>query len=292
MKILITGIGGLLGSEVARVLSREHEVLGLSNESRTAEFKTFNLDIADPEAVYTTISKINPDLVVHCAAYSNVDGCEKDPDKAYRVNSFGTRNVCLACQRFDTVLAYISTDYVFSGKEVLKEGFNESDAPDAKSVYAKSKLAGEWFVRNLLSKFFIVRPSWLFGQKRDNFVSQIFTALKDNKKVRQAIDMVSAPTYVLDLAHAIQKLTGTNLYGLYHLSNSSFASRYEIALFIARLLGCPAANIEKISLKDLSLAAPRPHFSGLNNYAWRLNGFKPLRSWQEAVTEFLTDRDR
>ena len=287
MKILVTGIGGLLGSEVARVLSRGNEVLGLSKESRTAEFKTVNLGITDPGAVYETISKINPDLVVHSAAFSNVDGCEKDPDKAYSVNALGTRNVCLACQRFDTVLAYISTDYVFSGTEVSKKGFSELDTPDPKSVYAKSKLAGEWFVRNLLDKFFIIRPSWLFGPKRDNFVSQIFSALKDNKKIRQAADMVSAPTYVADLALAVQKLTATNLYGLYHISNSGFASRYEIALFIARLLGCPEANIEKIRLKDLNMPAPRPQFSGLDNYAWRLNGFKPLRPWQEAVTEFL-----
>ena len=290
MKILITGISGLLGSEIARVLSRDHEVLGLCKESRTAEFKTFNLDITDPEAAYSTISKINPDLVVHSAAYSNVDGCEKDPDKAYKVNALGTRNVCLACQRFDTVLAYISTDYVFSGDKVSKDGFNESDIPDPKSVYARSKFAGEWFVRNLLNKFFIVRTSWLFGPKRDNFVSQVFSAWKENKKVKQAVDMVSAPTYVSDLALGLQKLTGTNLYGLYHLSNSGFASRYEIASFIARLLGCPQENIEKISLKDLNIPAPRPHFSGLNNYAWRLNGFKPLRPWQEAVTEFLSDK--
>ena len=290
MKILITGIGGLLGSEVAKLLSREHEILGLCKESRTAEFKTVNLDITDPEATYSTISKINPDLVVHSAAYSNVDGCEKDPDKAYKVNSLGTRNVCLACQRFDTVLAYISTDYVFSGAEPTKEGFNELDTTDPRSVYARSKLAGEWFVRNLLNKFFIIRTSWLFGSKRDNFVSQVFSALKEGKKVKQASDMASSPTYVSDLAQALRKLTATNLYGLYHLSNSGFASRYEIALFISRLLGCPGLNIEKISLKDLNIPAQRPNFSGLNNYAWRLNGFKPLRPWQEAVTEFLADK--
>jgi dTDP-4-dehydrorhamnose reductase len=290
MKVLVTGIGGLLGSEVARMLSREHEVLGLSKASRPAEFKTFNLDITDPEAVYGTISKINPDMVVHSAACSNVDGCEKDPDNAYKVNSLGTRNICLACQRFDTALAYISTDYVFSGNEADKEGFSELDIPDPKSVYARSKFAGEWFVRNLLNKFFIIRTSWLFGHKRDNFVSQVFSALKEGKKVKQASDMVSAPTNVSDLSAAIGKLAGANLFGLYHLSNSGFVSRYEIALFIARLVGCPQANVEKISLKDLNLPAHRPNFLGLNNYAWRLNGFKPLRPWQEAVTEFLADK--
>jgi len=290
MKILITGISGLLGSEVAKVLSIEHEVIGLDKGPQSSEFKTLNIDIVEPKATYDAISKINPDLIIHCAAYSDVDGCEKDPDLAYRANSLGTRNICLACQRFDTVLAYISTDYVFSGIETSKDGFSEQDTPNPKSVYAKSKFAGEWFVTNLLNRFFVIRTSWLFGHKRPNFVSNTVDALQSKRETCQAVDMISSPTNVSDLSKAVAKLCQTNLYGLYHLTNSGFASRYEIALFIANVLGCPAAKIKKTSLKELNLAAPRAKFSGLNNMIWRLNGFKPLRPWQEAVTEFLSDK--
>ncbi len=289
MKILVTGISGLLGSEVARVLSERHDVLGISKTTPAAGFKNYNIDITDAELVYDTISKINPDIVIHSAAYSDVDGCEKNPDLAYKVNSLGTRNIAAACQRFDTALAYISTDYVFSGQDAPEEGYNEMGSPDPLSVYGRSKLAGEWYAKNLLNKFFIIRSSWLFGPKRKNFVSSIFEDLKNNRTIKQAADIKSAPTSVSDLSSAVAKLIETNFFGIYHLTNTGFASRYEVSVFIAKIVGCPTKNIEKISIKDLEIPAKRPAFSGLKNYVWHLNGFKPLRPWQEAVTDFISE---
>ncbi|MCX5782518.1 MAG: dTDP-4-dehydrorhamnose reductase [Elusimicrobia bacterium] len=288
MKILITGISGLLGSELAKVLKDKHEICGIARNFNSPEFKTYNIDITDSKLTYDTISKINPDAVIHAATYSNVDECEKNPELAFKINSLGTRNVCLACQRFDTVLVYISTDYVFSGKDFPKEGYTELDIPNPVNIYAKSKLAGEWFVKNLLNKFFIIRTSWLFGSKRNNFVSAIFDDLKNNKNVKQAGDMRSSPTNVFDLSLAISKLLETNLYGIYHLTNSGFASRYEVAVYIAKILGCSKNKIEKVSLKSFNFAAPRPYFSGLKNYIWKLNDFKPLKPWQESVADFLS----
>ena len=288
MKILITGITGLLGQELAKVLSIKHEVIGLSLKESLPGFEVLNVDITDNEAVYRAISKINPDLVIHTAAKANVDKCEQDNNDAFKVNACGTRNVAVACQRFDTVLAYISTDYVFSGTNNPKDGYTEFDITDPVGVYAKSKAVGEYFVQNLLNKYFIIRTSWLFGASKANFISNIADSVKNNKKTTQVTDMVSSPTDVVDLSQAVSELIDTNLYGIYHITNSGYASRYDIALKIAEILGLPDSLIDKSVLKDLKLIAPRPKFSALNNFTWNLNGFKRLRSWQDAVKDFLS----
>jgi dTDP-4-dehydrorhamnose reductase len=290
MKILITGITGLLGTELAKTLCDDHEIVGLSKTQTLPGVKIYNVDICDQVKTYDIISKVNPDIVIHTATMTNVDDCERNPDKAFSVNALGTRNVAVACQRFDTVMCYISTDYAFSGENAPKTGYTEFDTPAPVSVYAKSKSAGEEYVKSLLNKYFIVRTSWLFGSARKNFVSQIASALAENKPLKAAHDMVSSPTNVKDLAIALSRLIDSQLYGTYHISNSGFASRFEIASMIAELMGAPTALIEKVSLKDFKLPANRPCFSGMRNYVWQLEGFKPLRPWQEAVTEFLAEQ--
>ena len=289
MKIVITGCTGLLGSVLVRRLERDHEIIGITRNSTMPGVKVLNIDIADGDAVYSAISKINPDLVIHTATMTNVDECENDPDTAYRVNALGARNIAVACQRFDTVLAHISTDYVFSGMDAPSAGYSEFDKTDPKGVYAVSKLWGEWYVQRLLNKFFIIRTSWLFGSGRANFVSAIKNAISSNAVMKQAVDMVSAPTYVVDLSDALAKLIETNMYGTYHITNAGFVSRHNVASFIAKIYGYPEAKIEKVKLSELNLKAPRPLFSGLRNHVWELNGFKPLRPWQKAVADYLAE---
>jgi len=291
MKIVITGIAGLLGTELARVLSEKHEVIGLTRESSVPGFTVHSLDISDQAAVYNIISKINPDIVIHSAALSNVDECERNPDEAYGINTLGARNIAIACQRFDTALLYISTDYVFSGRNHPSDGYTEFNPVDPISVYAKSKTEGEWFVQQLLNKFYIVRVSWLFGASRPNFISQMASSLRAGKTIKTVTDMISAPTYVNDLAEAIGQLIEKPLYGVFHLTNKGFASRYEIAVTIADMLGAPKNLIMKVTQDELRLPAKRPAFSGLRNYIWELEKLKPLRPWQEAVAEFLSEQN-
>jgi dTDP-4-dehydrorhamnose reductase len=291
MKILITGISGLLGTTLAQELSaKDHEVYGITRGSTLPGFKVYEADITEQKLVYDTVSRINPDIVIHTATLTNVDECERNPDEAYRINALGTRNIAVACQRFDTVLAYISTDYAFSGENPPERGYTEFDVVDPISAYGKSKLAGEWYVRHQLNKFFILRTSWLFGSARSNFVLQMAEAFKTGKTIKAVTDMVSSPTYVKDLAEGISRLLETTRYGLYHLSNAGFASRYEIATRIATMMKADRSGIQKLQLKDLNLPARRPAFSAMSNYVWELEGFKPLRTWQESVYEFLQDQ--
>jgi dTDP-4-dehydrorhamnose reductase len=287
MKILITGISGLLGSELAKAFDGEHEVFGLTQNSGLPGFKVHHCDISDQKSTYELVSKVNPDLVIHSAALSNVDECERNPTAAYRANALGTRNIAVACQRFDTVLMYISTDYVFSGKRFELEGYAEFDQTDPINSYAKSKLEGEWFVRHLLNRFYIIRTSWLFGTARPNLITQTAECFKEKKQVKAAYDMISAPTSVEDLSQAIMKLTAEPLYGIYHITNTGFVSRSDIAVQIAELMKVPKELVIQVTRAQLKLAAERPQFSGLKNQAWVNEGFEPLRPWQEAAREVL-----
>jgi dTDP-4-dehydrorhamnose reductase len=268
-------------------LEKDHEIVGITKDTTVPGQDVQHLDICDIDKTYSVITRINPDLIIHAAAVSNVDGCEKDPDLAYRVNALGTRNIATACQRFDAVMVYISTDYVFSGSERPDMGYTEFDQTGPQNVYARTKLAGEQFVRQLLNKYYIVRPSWLFGSSRANYLTEIADAFMEGKPINVTDDMVSAPTYVNDLAAAIGELITKPCYGTVHLCNGGFASRYGIAVHLAGLMGAPHSLIRKMTLKELNLAARRPSFSGLNNYIWKLERFKPLRHWQEAAEEFL-----
>jgi dTDP-4-dehydrorhamnose reductase len=290
MKIAITGISGLLGKALSERLSNEHEIIGITRESSIPGCKVYNTDITDQQAIYEIITKVNPDIVMHCAAFTNVDACEKNPDDAYRVNTLGTRNVALACQRFDSVMVHISTDYVFSGNNDLPSGYTEFEKTNPINVYGESKLKAEEFVQHLLHKYFIVRTSWLFGAYRNNYVTQSAEAFLAGTTVNVTKEMVSSPCYVNDLVTAIVYLIQTNSYGIYHLSNAGFASRWEIAAYIRELMQAPETLIKKVSLKELQLPAARPCFSGLRNYMFELQNYPQLRSWKEAVKEFLVEQ--
>ncbi|MDI6757746.1 MAG: dTDP-4-dehydrorhamnose reductase [Endomicrobiia bacterium] len=293
MKILITGVSGLLGSEVYSRLtaSGKHEVFGLSRRRPdfVARENHISADISDFQDVYSKITGINPDIVINTAAISNVDECERSGVVAYRINALGARNVAEAARRFDAYLIHISTDYVFGGATAPgKEGYREFDEPSPVNEYGKSKLWGEYFVSRSGAANSIIRTSWLFGPSGANFVA---TAASEGK-VMAATDMTSSPTYSFDLVEALSRLaesaeTGMRLTGIYHLTNSGCASRYDIAEFVAETLGLPKQRIQKVLRADLKLAATRPAFSAMDNFLWRAEGFRPLRPWQEAVKEYL-----
>ncbi len=292
MKILITGCG-MLGYDLCKVLESE-ELFCLDINEPTFQAPNFQLcDITDFEKTYKTITKINPEIVIHTAACTNVDDAEKNPVDAYRLNVIGTRNIALACQRFDASMVYISSDYVFDGEK--KEAYIEFDKAEPLSVYGKSKYYGELIVQQLLNKFFIVRSSWLYGKNGKNFVKTILNLAKEKKELKIVNDQVGCPTYTKDLAEAIKllatrySLLAISPYGTYHVTNSGSCSWYDFAKEIVKLSGSSCKILPTTSEK-LNRSAIRPQNSVLKNFMWELNGFKPLENWRQALKNYLEEK--
>ncbi len=294
MRILITGISGMLGTDLAEELTEDHEIIGgdIRNPAAVLNISFQKLDITDPGRTYDTVTKINPDLIIHAAAYTDVDGCEENFSLAYKTNTMGTRNLALACQRFDTALLYISTDYIFDGQK--GQPYKEYDQPKPLSTYAKTKFWGEVHLRELLSRFYIVRTSWLFGKYGKCFPLSILNLARENKHLTVVDDQFGSPTYSRHLARAIAQLirrTDPGLYGTYHITNQGYCSWYELAKTTLRLARSKALlsdfHLDSIKTEALKRKAPRPKFSVLANLCWKEQGFLPLPPWEEAVEEFL-----
>ncbi len=310
MRILITGACGMLGRDLVEALSKEHEVVGL--DAKGSQLTVHGLrfivcDITDRKKINKAICDARPEIVIHAAAYTYVDGCEKNPDLAYKVNGTGTQNVALACKEYKAVMAYISTDFVFDGEK--REPYLENDKPNPLSIYGKSKLEGERHISSLLDKYFIIRTSWLFGKHGKNFVNTILKLAKEKKELKVVNDQVGAPTYTKDLAHAISKLLHhtshipalaprsgagthhTDTFGIYHISNSGSCSWYEFTREILQVAG-RRSQVVNIKIKPISSAklvrpARRPKFSVLDNGRYIKIVGEPLRPWQEALGEYL-----
>ncbi|MFH1380031.1 MAG: dTDP-4-dehydrorhamnose reductase [bacterium] len=291
MKILLTGAGGMLGSALwTELSSSDHELIGtdLLQPACIPNEQFIQMDITHKAQTYQIVSKCNPDLIIHTAGYTDVDGCEINQDHAYRVNGTGTRNLLLGAQRFDSGFLYISTDYVFGSDD--KKSYREYDVQKVNMHYAHSKQIGEEFVKSLSSKYYIVRSSWLFGKSRSNYVVSMIESIKHKKPYRAADDMTASPTYVVDLARAVRYLIEQETYGVYHITNQGQASRYEVACEIgAYLKSSNVSNIQQVKLDTLGLAAKRPHYSILENYMWHLEGNPPMRHWKDAVKDFIKE---
>ncbi len=289
MRIVITGTSGLVGSDLWHVLKDQHEVWGIGR--KRPEFVPMNqwktVDIVDFETTSRAITQINPDIVLHLAALSNPDDCEKDPVTAYKANALGTRNLSLACQRFDAELLYVSSDQVFDGKK--KTPYTELDKPDPVNTYGLSKLWGEKFVSDHLQKFYIVRTALIFGRLRPTFVNRVVRSIVTDEPVIAATDIVNSPTYSLDLAQAIAFLIEKHVYGVYHIVNEGACNRFELSQFIAQSLGKEATMIKKGTQTSLKLPAKRPGYTPLENFVWNLNEFPRMRPWKEALLSFLED---
>lgn len=277
MRILISGAGGQLGHELRRSLS----------DVQLFAFDHQGLDVTDLKQTVSTVGHVAPDLVIHAAAYTDVDGCEIDPDRAFLVNALGTRHLAIACLQHGAALAYISTDYVFDGTK--GSPYLEYDEPNPISAYGRSKLAGERCVQILLSRHYIVRTSWLYSNTGRNFVKTILSRSRLGKLLG-VVDEVGSPTYAKDLADALSKLVRHNAYGVYHLANEGHCSRYE---YIRTIVGIAGVNAEVAPvtadefLAEHPLPARRPRYSALRNFcAANSLGIK-LRPWQEALAEML-----
>ncbi len=290
MKILITGISGMLGVDLYQTLREEYEVTGLDRRDFpcSPSPSVNKIDITDLEAVKELFSRLTPHFVIHAAAYTDVDGCEKDADKAYKVNALGTRNIALACQKLDIPVLYVSTDFVFRGDRKIP--YDEFDEPYPINIYGKSKLAGENYIKSFLSRYFIVRSSWLYGRWGKNFVATILKLAREKSILKVIDDQVGSPTYTKDLSQQIKRLMATELYGTYHITNSGRCSWYEFAKEILKLAGIKEVKVTSITSEELARSAPRPKFSVLENYCLRLSLGNGMREWKEALKDFLEEK--
>jgi dTDP-4-dehydrorhamnose reductase len=274
MRIVITGHKGQLGQALARTLAG-NEILGL-------DLPEFDIGVADQ--IIPAILETQPNLVIHPAAMTDVDGCERDPEQAFRVNALGTQNVALACGRCGASMLHVSTNEVFDGK--LGRPYYEWDVPSPLSVYARSKAAAEFYVRTLLRRFYIVRTAWLYAQGGNNFVTKILAVADAHGALRVVTDEVSTPTYAPDLAQAIGELVQTEHYGIYHFTNGGVCSRYDWTIKILELSGRGDVPVEAITTDQWPRAAEPPHYAPLVNFAGAALGIT-LRPWPEALQAYF-----
>jgi dTDP-4-dehydrorhamnose reductase len=288
MKVVVTGCKGQLGSQIIAILNKGYSDIGVVpkdyHEAEIIGLEKEELDITDLQAVKECLVRIRPDIVINPAAYTNVDGCESNQDLAFKVNALGPRNLAIVCEEIGTKLLHISTDYVFDGSGTVP--YREYDITNPVSVYGKTKLAGENFVREFHSKYFIVRTSWLYGYNGNNFVKTIIKAAKEKGHLDVVDDQRGNPTNAEELTHHILKLAVTEEYGVYHCTGSGECSWYEFAKTIVKLSGIECI-VNPISSNRFNRAAKRPAFSSLDNMGLRCTIGDEMREWEEALVAFI-----
>lgn len=274
MRIFITGAKGQLGTALAAKLT-DHE-LTLTDLPE--------VDIADRQAILAAISAAQPNLVIHCAAYTNVDGCAREPELAYRVNGLGTQNVALACLEQGAEMVHISTNEVFAGNNLA--GYAEWMPLQPRNEYGRSKAAAEHHVRHILQRAYIVRTAWLYAPGGRNFIHAILNRARSSGQLRVVTDEVGNPTSAQDLAAAIAQLIETHQYGAYHFVNSGSCSRWEFANEILRQAGLENVINTPILGSEFKRASTPPPYAVLHNIAAAAIGIR-LRPWQEALADYL-----
>lgn len=282
MKIVIIGANGQLGSDLVKIFKdTEHEIFPLSHT---------DIDITDFKLSKNILDNIKPDIVIDCAAYIRVDDAEDFPEKAFLINAIGTRNVANLCKELESALIYISTDYIFDGTK--KEPYTEEDIPNPLNVYGNSKLAGEYFVRNILEKYYIIRSSSLFGiagssGKGGNFVETMIKKAKNNEEIRVVDDMIMSPTYTKDLANAIKIILKKKLpFDTYNMTNRGECSWYEFTKTIFEILEI------KVNLFPINIGkqkAKRPKYSSLSNSKLQRYGIE-IEDWNVALNNYLIEK--
>ena len=283
MKVLVTGVKGQLGYDVANELTNcGHEAIGVD----IAE-----MDITDKVSVDTVISRVHPEAVIHCAAWTVVDAAEDEENipKVRAVNVMGTQYIADACKKIDAKMMYISTDYVFDGQGTTPW---QPDCKDYKplNVYGQTKLEGEFAVANTLDKYFIVRIAWVFGVNGKNFIKTMLNVGKTHDTVRVVNDQIGTPTYTYDLARLLVDMIETDKYGYYHATNEGgYISWYDFTKAIYRQAGYNT-KVVPVTTAEYGLSkAARPFNSRLDKSKLVENGFKLLPAWQDALARYLKE---
>jgi dTDP-4-dehydrorhamnose reductase len=247
MKVMITGSEGMLGRDIVYAFT--------DGGCKNLALNHKDLEICDFNQVKQQFSVFKPDLVVNCAAYSNVDAAESDKQAAFMVNGLGVQNLALACSQADCPLVHFSTDYVFNGEK--QEPYKIFDKPDPINVYGESKLAGEHYVSSLLRRFYLIRTSWLYEHHGKNFIETILKLAGERDEIRVVDDQFGAPTFSRDLAAAVVKLTATGCYGVYHITSQGRVSWFNFARAILAKSN-KNTRVMPVSSKDLARPARRP----------------------------------
>lgn len=284
MKILVTGVNGQLGYDCMRELEnrRYNNILGVDIE---------DLDITDELAVHKFINVFKPDVVIHNAAWTQVDKAEQMTDKVYKVNALGPKYIAEACKEVDAKMVYISTDYVFDGKGTKE--FNVNDPKNGLSVYGKTKSQGEDFVTSILDKYFIVRISWVFGKNGNNFVKTMLKLADMGKtELNVVCDQIGSVTYTYDLAKLLCNMIETDKYGIYHATNEGFISWAEFAEEIFKLAN-RNVKVNYVTTEEYKKLVPaqadRPLNSRMSKESLDLAGFNRLPDWHDALSRYLEE---
>lgn len=293
MKAFVTGVGGQLGHDVMNeLIKRGYEAVGsdiLDNLDTDYPYK--QLDITNADDVDNVITEVNPDVVIHCAAWTAVDAAEEEENipKVRAINVDGTQHIADVCKKLDCKMIYISTDYVFNGQGT------EPWEPDCKdfapqNVYGQSKLDGEFAVANILDKYFIVRIAWMFGLNGKNFIKTMLNVGKKYPEVRVVNDQIGTPTYTYDLARLLVDMAESEKYGYYHATNEGgFISWYDFTVEIFKQAGV-TAKVIPVTTEEYGLSkAKRPFNSRLDKSKLSKNGFELLPTWQDALHRYLNE---
>lgn len=281
MKILITGAGGQLGREWVHFLGdSSHNVVPLGSS---------DLDISDSDAIHTRFSDEKPDLLINCAAYTNVDGAEDHQEEAHAVNEIGVQNLAHACKRHRVYLVHFSTDYVFEGSRAdqkkLPNGYDEEYPPAPQNVYGISKRGGELAIEKFADKWIIIRVSWLCGRYGNNFIKTMLRLAKEKNKLRVVDDQMGSPTYCFDVVKKTMRLVEMDQAGYFHITSKGATTWHDLTKEIIRLSGSNAA-LEAVSSEEFQMKAARPAYSLLNTHKIEQLGLSPI-GWKEGLKKLL-----
>jgi dTDP-4-dehydrorhamnose reductase len=279
-RILVIGAKGMLGRDLVEALRsvfRAEEVFGWDIDE---------IDIREENQTVAKIESIQPGIVINVAAYTDVDGCELNEEKAFIINAEGMRHVALGALRCGAKVVYLSTDYVFDGKKGVP--YLEDDSAHPLNVYGRSKLKGEEYVQELAKDALIIRTQWLYGKYGNNFVATILRLTREKEVLSVVHDQVGCPTYTVDLSKAISLLIQHNARGIFHVANSDLCTWYDYAQAILKLTGIEGVKVVSISSKELNRPAPRPSYSVLDTEKFRRETGMTLRPWFEALKDYLS----
>jgi dTDP-4-dehydrorhamnose reductase len=289
MRFLITGAKGQLAKEFLRVL--QNKSLLPITRNLSLEIKALdkeNLDVSDSNAVSEAVSFFRPDVVLNCAAYNIVDKAEEDFDTAFRVNALGPKNLAHACKNFNALLIHYSTDYVFDGEK--GDFYTEQDMPAPINAYGKSKVSGEELLQKETDNFLLFRVSWVYGEGKQNFLCKLIEWAEKQKIIRVACDQISIPTYTEDIVRFTIQAIGEGLRGVYHLTNSGYASRYEVARYFGERFGLDRlilpVNSDYFSPPDRP-TAKRPYFSAMSNSTLSKDLRLSIPDWRDGIERFI-----
>ncbi|MDO4619741.1 MAG: dTDP-4-dehydrorhamnose reductase [Lachnospiraceae bacterium] len=296
MRVLVTGVAGQLGHDVMNTLSaRGIEGIGTdlapaysgaADGTPVVTMPYIQMDITDPASVESCFKEANPDVLVHCAAWTAVDKAEEMPEACHKVNAEGTANLAKLAGEKNIPMMYFSTDYVFDGKGTRP--WEPEDERHPLGVYGKTKAEGELAVQKYVSSYWILRIAWVFGTNGNNFIKTMLRLAETHDTLRVVNDQIGTPTYTYDLAELIVDMIVTDRYGIYHVTNEgSYISWYDFAKAIFETAGIDHVQVLPVSSEEYGAAATRPSNSRMNRSRITENGFKPLPEWQDALARYV-----